>query len=852
MNQQAVTDFTNERQILAKEFKEHSDPFEYLLKHTHAADEAIETICTDNNLSPRIAVVAVGGYGRCELFPFSDLDLLFLLPEDVKDSELKVIEQVLNDLWSLGLTVGHSVRTIDECISQAEEDITAQTAMLESRFLMGDADLYKKYTERMEVQLNFVDFFRAKFIEQQQRHLRFQETTYALEPNIKESPGGLRDLHIVTWILKAAYLDAAKKNKEIPSLLTNYEQTKIHEDMKTLFWLRIHVHLLVNRHEDRLLFEIQESLAKELGFKADADRRASEKLMQQYYAVASSIELLNDVILQALKEHFVSVTKQKGVSIGNGFLVKGDVLDTENENFYQNDPAMLLMPFVLATEHREINKFSTTIHRAYGNLDKRIPDNFASLDEVKSSFLKILKAKKGVYHCLKEMNKLGILSKLIPPFGRIVGQLQHDLFHAYTVDQHTILAISYLRRFTKSENAHEMPLMTELMMSLEDNWRLVAALLFHDIGKGRGGDHSRIGAEEVKIFAKSYNLTPEETDYIEFLVREHLTMSRVAQKQDISDPEVIKKFAEKVVSLDRLTGLYLITVADIRATGPKVWNSWKAKLLEELFYATANFLQGKSLSKTMLVNSRREDVLKAGNFNAKEKEKLEQFWEDFDVGYFMRHSVDNILWQSKELLEHMDRKSSYVIYRPVKGLPNAYEVVVLTEDRNELFARIVSTFQSYRLSILEARIYTGKTGRVLDHFVVIDNNLNSSSEEKFEELKADLINRLDNQLPLQPPIKGRLSRHSKNFPITPEVQLRVDAGGSHYLLSVAATDRLGILATIARVFIEFKINLITARIATLGERIEDVFVIENPRLADPQFAAEFETALLKILELRPS
>ena len=218
MNQQAVTDFTNERQILAKEFKEHSDPFEYLLKHTHAADEAIETICTDNNLSPRIAVVAVGGYGRCELFPFSDLDLLFLLPEDVKDSELKVIEQVLNDLWSLGLTVGHSVRTIDECISQAEEDITAQTAMLESRFLMGDADLYKKYTERMEVQLNFVDFFRAKFIEQQQRHLRFQETTYALEPNIKESPGGLRDLHIVTWILKAAYLDAAKKNKEIPSL----------------------------------------------------------------------------------------------------------------------------------------------------------------------------------------------------------------------------------------------------------------------------------------------------------------------------------------------------------------------------------------------------------------------------------------------------------------------------------------------------------------------------------------------------------------------------------------------------------------------------------------------------------
>lgn len=483
-------------------------------------------------------------------------------------------------------------------------------------------------------------------------------------------------------------------------------------------------------------------------------------------------------------------------------------------------------------------------------MDERIPEDFASLDSVKASFMQIIKANKGVYHCLKEMNKLGILSKLIKSFGRIVGQLQHDLFHVYTVDQHTILAIKYLRHFTKSENAHEMPLMTELMMSLEENWRLVLALLFHDIGKGRGGDHSRIGAEEFLCFAKSYNLSEKDTAYITFLVREHLTMSHVAQKQDISDPEVIKRFAEKVESLDRLTGLYLITVADIRATGPKVWNSWKGKLLEELFYATANFLQGKSLSKTMLVNNRREGVLEAGNFTEQEKEKLEQFWEDFDVGYFMRHSVENILWQSKELMDHMDRTSSYIIYRPVEGLPNAYEFVVLTEDREELFARIVSTFQSFRLSILEARIYTGKTGRVLDHFVVTDND-GRAGLEIFEHLRTDLINRLDKQLPLPPLMKGRLSRHSKSFPIAPEVQIRADVGGSHYFLSVVATDRLGILATIARVFIKFKINLITARIATLGERIEDVFVIESPRLVEPQFIAEFETALLKALELRP-
>lgn len=849
MQNPIAAEFFSQRKQLAEDFLQHSDPFEYLFKHSHAADETIEQISIQNKLSPRIAVVALGGYGRCELFPFSDLDLLFLLPENVMDSELKGVEEVLNDLWSLGLTIGHSVRTIDECISQGKEDITAQTAMLESRLLLGDSGLFGKYIQAMEKNLNFADFYRAKLIEQQQRHLRFQESTYALEPNIKESPGGLRDLNILTWLFKAAYLDAAKRNIDAPELLTAYEQNKIRENTQDLFKLRIHMHLLTGRHEDRLIFEIQEPLAKVLKFISSGHRRASEFLMQSYYGIASSIGLLNDVILQALKEGYVQADKSIGKPLRNGFILKGDVLDINNPESFKNDPEMFLEPFLLSCKNREIARFSTSVYRAFGEMNTCLPKNFADLPETKENFLRIIKAKKGVYHCLNEMNRLGLLAKIVKPFGRIVGQLQHDLFHAYTVDQHTLLAIKFLRHFTKSENAHEMPLLTELMMSLNKNWRLVLALLFHDIGKGRGGDHSTIGAEEFADYARDSSLSEEDVDYIRFLVQEHLTMSFVAQKQDISDPEVIKAFAEKIGTYDRLVGLYLITVSDIRATGPKIWNNWKAKLLEELYYSTANFLKGNSVSKTMLVDKRRKQVIDSGKFSDEEKEKLKRFWNDFDVGYFMRHSVENILWQSRALMGHLEKPGTRVISRAVNDLPHAHELVVLTEDQPELFAKIVSTIQSHRLSILEARIYTGKTGRVLDNFVVIDNQNSEEVEQTFEKLKLDLESRIDNHLPLPPPPRGRLSRHSKIFPITPEVELRADAVGNHYLLSVAATDRLGVLASIARVFIKFKINLITARIATLGERIEDVFVIESDELREPQFVTAFETELLKILEL---
>ncbi len=844
-----VADFNGGRQKLKERFLADEDPGKYLADHTSLADQAVKGIIAECNLSERVCVVALGGYGRQELFPYSDLDVLFLLPEDVLDKELKQVEEILSNLWSLGLTVGYSVRSIDECIEQAAEDITAQTAMLESRLICGDGTLFEKYLEALERHLSFLNFFRAKFIEQQQRHLKYQESAYVLEPNIKESPGGLRDLNILAWILKAYNVTVNEERLNFSPLLTENEEEAIRKATHTIFWLRIHMHLLTNRHEDRLIFEIQEELAKHLGVTPVTERRASEVLMQRYYRYAATVSNYNQVILEAIREKFSPPLSLIGKRISEGFSIRGETLEANSTDFYKGKPINFVLPFYLKIRHPEITKFSTRIYRAFAHLGEYPQDDFTGNQEIKEMFMKILKAPKGVYHALKEMAQWGVLAKLVPAFAKVQGQMQYDLFHAYTVDQHTMLAIRYLRHFSRSENAHEMPLCSELMMGLKNNWRVVVAMLFHDVGKGSGRDHSVVGAEEVEKFAATYGLSREDTEYIHFLVLEHLTLSRVAQKQDISDPDVVKAFAEKVKTVERLTGLYLLTVCDIRATSPKIWNGWKAKLLEELFYAAARYLKGQSISKSMVVAKRKEKVLQKAGFNPEQEKLVSIFWSDFDVAYFMRHSEEAIVWHAKTLLENLSKKGSIVATRKIRGLAHAHEVVVLTQDKPELFARIVSSLQKLDLSIMEARINTGRSKKVLDTFLVTDDGSHNDLEEEFKVLEVDLADRIDNEKPLDPLPRSRISRQSKLFPITPQVQVRPDVGGTHYLLNVVCADRRGLLAAISRVFVKFGINLVTARVMTLGERVEDVFLIENPKLKEERFVAEFETALLEAVEI---
>lgn len=833
---------------MARAFLESGDPLSYLKNHSEAADRAVLEIFKENRLPERISVAAIGGYGREQLFPYSDLDLLFLLPDDVLDSELVPVRAVISDLWSLGLTVGYSVRNLDECVQQAQIDITAQTAMLESRFLHGDKKRFDQYERRMGELLDLKTFFRAKFIEQEQRHLKFHDSSYALEPNIKESPGGLRDLNILMWVLQAAGYGRTYNEVYKSGLITKKERDLLRTVTSGLYRLRIFLHLLSHRHEDRLVFEIQESVAKEMGILPIPGRRASEILMQRFYVNAKTIGQLNSIILQAIKEDITHENSLPGRMVDDEFIVRGDVLDIRSDKTFTNNPHAILRAFLFSVNHREVPKKSSKLYRGLLHAHPMMNESFAMDPINKATFLELVQAKRGVWHALDEMNRWGVLGRLLPSFRKIIGQLQHDLFHVYTVDEHTLLAIKYLRQFTRSEHAHEFPLCTELMLSLKKNWRLVLVLLYHDIGKGRGGDHSSIGAQEIAAMAKEYGLSDEDSTYLEFLVQEHLTMSKVAQKQDISDPAVIHDLAVKVKTMERLIGLYLITVCDIRATNPKLWNGWRAQLLENLFYATAGALEGKSISREMLVGTRREEALLEGHFTKKEQEKLKQLWDNIDVAYFMRHSVQNIVWHAKVLLPHLGQNTSFVATRTLNGLQNAHEVLVLTQDRPELFARIVSYLQKQNLSILEARIHTGKDNRVVDSFIVVDDGSNPYFVSVLKTIEEELPVKLDSVEPLGPPIKGLLSRHSRLFPIVPQVTLRPDAGGHQFLLSVVATDRLGLLASIARVLIRFKLNLVTARIATLGERVEDVFLVEGRGLSDPLFCADVETAVLESLE----
>lgn len=845
--QNIATHFLSERHQLAQDFLHDENANTYLKKHSDSADRAIKQILENTQVSPRIAVVAVGGYGREQLFPFSDLDILFLLPDDVLDKELQKIEETLGELWTLGLTIGHSVRSIDECIEQAKEDITVQTAMLESRLLWGNTPLFQKYQSAIFENLDQQRFFRAKFIEQQQRHLKYNESPYSLEPNIKESPGGLRDLNILIWLMKATEFGGNWEEVAQNGLITKREADLLDVVTTNLYRLRILMHLHCNRHEDRLLFEIQESIAKALKIPEIEGRRSSEILMQRYYLNAKTISQFNTILLQAIKEKFLP-EKEYAKEDTQYFVINGEILDIRSDDTFVNNPHAILNAFLFQCENPKVTRKSTRLCRALLATHNLIDDKFRNDPINKETFLRIIRSKEEVYHALSEMNRWGILGRFLPIFRHIVGQMQHDLFHAYTVDQHTILAIRYLRHFTKSENAHEMPLCTELMLTIKDNWRLVLTLLFHDIGKGYGGDHSRIGEEYFLRFAKEFNLGNEDRNYIAFLVREHLTLSQVAQKQDISDPLIIEQFAQKVGNIDRLMGLYLITVCDIRATSPTIWNAWKGQLLEALYLETAKVLKGRGMSRETLVQRRRKDALPLCQFTLEQEKLINRFWNNLDVAYFMRHSVKDIVWHAKSILPVLSQKRTITAVRDLHDGQLSYEILVLTEDRPELFADIASYFQRYHCSILQAQIHTGRDGWVLDSFIVTNDGKELSSDALIKNLETELPEFIDQRKTITP-ITGRLSRRSKIFPITPSVTIRPDANGCQYLLSIIAIDRLGLLASIARTLVEFKINLITARITTLGERVEDVFLIEGALLSNTAKTQEFERTLLELIDI---
>lgn len=819
-----------------------------LSEHCQLVDNTLIAVWQEIKMPDTLTLAAVGGYGRKQLFPFSDIDLLVLLDGPADGETQSKLEQLIGLLWDIGLEVGHSVRTVDECIEEIQKDVTVQTNLLEARFLTGDNNLFKQFVSASKKILNPQDFFNAKSLEQQQRLLRFKDSAYNLEPNLKESPGGLRDLQVILWIANAANLGTSWKDLAKRNLITEEEASNIEADETFLHDLRISLHYLANRREDRLLFDFQDALAKDLGLQNIPERRASEQLMQSYYRNAKLIQLLNLILLQNIRAHLFASGDNTPTAINEDFSIANELLQINSDDLFKNKPDVILQSFYMMQQYPELKGMSATTLRALWRAAKLIDDKFRNNPHNHNLFMQILKQPRGVIHELRRMNQLGILGSYLPVFGNIVGQMQHDLFHVYTVDEHILMVVRNLRRFVYPEFAHEFPLCSRLMNDFKNQEILLIAGLFHDIAKGRGGDHSTLGTTDALEFCKQHNVSTDDSELIGWLVQNHLLMSATAQKQDLSDPEVINQFASKIKNERYLAALYILTVADIRGTSPKVWNAWKAKLLEDLFWATQRVLSGTANTLDISLKQGQEEALRLLNLYALPEEGYQAFWSKLDSVYFLSHSPQEIAWHTRQIYYRVDSEEPIVKAR-LSPSGEGVQVMVYIKDQPNLFARICSFFARINYNILEAKIHTTKHGYAIDSFMVLDpSNKDAFYRDLLNFIEYELTDRLKQMTPLDPPARGRLSRHLKHFPLTPEVNIQPDDRGQYHVMSIIAGDRPGLLAAIAGTLAQHQISVHHAKINTLGERAEDTFLISGDKLNESKALIKLETDLLQQLQ----
>ncbi|WP_137891450.1 [protein-PII] uridylyltransferase [Ramlibacter sp. 2FC] len=837
-----------------------------LQKLAGLADGLLRELWQQAGLGAPLALAAVGGFGRGELFPHSDVDVLLLLPDGTAvdaDPALKArIEAFIGACWDAGLEIGSSVRTLGDCLAEAAKDVTVQTSLLESRLITGNAALFEAFRARFQAALDPRAFFVAKTLEMRQRHTKFEDTPYALEPNCKESPGGLRDLQIILWVARAADLGQSWDELARKGLATPFEARQIKRNEALLSLIRARLHLIARRREDRLVFDLQASVAESFGYSSRTTpegrlaMRASEVLMRRYYWAAKAVSQLNQILLLNIEERLQSEQGEATRElrpINERFYEKAGMIEVASDDLYEKNPHAILETFLLYQTTVGIKGLSARTLRALYNV-RGIMDPAFRRDPVnRQTFLRILQQPQGITHAMRLMNQTSVLGRYLWVFRRIVGQMQHDLFHVYTVDQHILMVLRNVRRFFIAEHAHEYPFCSQLAAGWDKPWILYTAALFHDIAKGRGGDHSQLGAAEVRRFCRQHGIAREDAQLIEFLVGEHLSMSRIAQKEDLSDPGVIAAFARRVGDERRLTALYLLTVADIRGTSPKVWNAWKGKLLEDLYRYTLRVLGGRAPDPHADIEARKREALVLLALHALPFEAHKALWDTLDVGYFMRHDAADIAWHARHLSRHVPRPGQAgagktIVRARISPVGEGLQVLVYTPDQADLFARICGYFEQAGFSILDAKIHTAHNGWALDTFQVVTAMLPEHYRELITMVETELAQTIDARGPLPPPSRGRVSRRVKSFPITPRVQLTPDEKAQRWLLSISASDRVGLLYSIARVLARHHINLQLAKVTTLGERVEDTFLIDGPELQQNKAQIEIETELLEALQ----
>ena len=829
-----------------------------LRKLSSLAGNLLQTLWQRAQLPDDMALVAVGGFGRDQLFPYSDVDVLLLLPDGTAPeagSALRTkLEGFIGSCWDTGLEIGSSVRTVAECLAESAGDVTVQTSLLESRLVCGNAALFAEFQRQYRAQMNPQAFLVAKTLEMRQRHTKYENTPYSLEPNCKESPGGLRDLQMILWVSQAAGLGSNWKELAASGMATAFEVRQIERNEALLCLIRARLHAAAGRHEDRLVFDLQTAVAESFGYRSQAPdgsrlpMRASESLMRRYYWAAKAVSQLSQILLLNIEERLNPSTHEPR-PINERFFEKAGLIEVASDDLYTRDPHAILETFLLHQTTVGLKDLSARTLRALYNA-RGVMDSAFRRDPVnRDAFMRILQQPSGITHAMRLMNQTSVLGRYLWPFRRIVGQMQHDLFHVYTVDQHILMVLRNVRRFFMAEHAHEYPFCSQLAGGWDKPWILYVAALFHDIGKGRGGDHSQIGAEEVRRFCRQHGVDREDARLIEFLVREHLTMSTVAQKQDLSDPDVIGAFAHRVGNERNLTAMYLLTVADIRGTSPKVWNAWKGKLLEDLYRATLRTLGGRAPDAAAEIEARKREALVLLALNALPFEAHKALWATLDVSYFMRHDAADIAWHTRHLSRHVGGAKPVVRARQSLA-GDGLQVMVYAADQADLFARICGYFDRVGFSILDARVHTANNGHALDTFQVVAS---SASEQPghYRELthmvESDLMRVIEEGGPLPEPTRKRVSRRVKSFPVAPRVTLRPDEKAQRWLLAISASDRAGLLYLVARILAQHHLSVQLAKVSTLGERVEDTFLIQGPELQNNARQIQIETELLQEL-----
>ncbi|MDQ6880532.1 MAG: [protein-PII] uridylyltransferase [Pseudomonadota bacterium] len=820
------------------------------------ADDTLKLLWARSSMPPQLALVAVGGYGRSELFPYSDVDVVVLLPDGTSAEQnpdlQRKIEAFIGQCWDCGLEIGSSVRNVSECVLQAGQDVTVQTSLLESRLVTGDRGLYLDFQQRFDAAMDARAFFVAKTLELRQRHNKFENTPYALEPNCKESPGGLRDLQVILWVTKAAGFGRSWDELARSGLATRFEVRQIKRNEALLSLIRARLHLTAHRREDRLVFDLQTAVAESFGFQARTSSttgrvmsRASESLMKRYYWAAKAVTQLNQILLLNIDER-LNPNTHPPEPINERFLNKAGMIEVASDDLYLKNPHAILETFLIYQTTRGTRGLSARTLRALYGARTVMDAKFRNDPLNHATFKAMLLQPAGITHALRLMNQTSVLGRYLWAFRRIVGQMQHDLFHVYTVDQHILMVLRNVRRFFIPEHAHEYPFCSQLAAGWDKPFILYVAALFHDIAKGRGGDHSELGALEVKVFCRQHQIDAGDCRLIEFLVREHLAMSRIAQKEDLGDPDVIAGFAKRVGNERNLTALYLLTVADIRGTSPKVWNNWKGKLLEDLYRYTLRVMGGRAPDPAAEVEGRKREALVQLALNALPFEAHKKLWDRLDAGYFMRHEAGEIAWHTRHISRHVGQGKTIVRAR-VSPVGEGLQVLVYTPDQPDLFARICGYFDAAAFSILEAKVHTTSSDYALDTFQVVSAMLPEHNRELVSMVESDLCQTLVRAGPLPAPSRGRVSRRVRSFPVAPRVDLRPDEKAQRWLLSISASDRVGLLYSVARVLARHNINLQLAKVSTLGERVEDTFLIDGAALQHNKQQIEIETELLAAL-----